>query len=172
MIGRRRMLGFVLAAPFALSSCGWTPLYADIDTGAADDELRSIKVETIPERIGQRLALGLRQSLNPQGVETPKRYSLRTVLSVTRADTGIQSTGLGSRGRLDVSATFTLSDLRTNTLVLNNTIHVADSFDIVASGYSSVVAEEDARNRAVEELRRDMLTKLTLFLQSRAAGAA
>ena len=172
MIGRRRMLGIVLAAPFALNGCGWTPLYADIDTGAADDELRSIKVETIPERIGQRLALGLRQSLNPQGVETPKRYSLRTVLSVTRADTGIQSTGLGSRGRLDVSATFTLSDLRTNTLVLNNTIHVADSFDIVASGYSSVVAEEDARNRAVEELRRDMLTKLTLFLQSRAAGAA
>jgi LPS-assembly lipoprotein len=166
------MLGFAIGAPFALSGCGWEPLYADAQTGPADAELRAIQVETIPERIGQRLALGLRQALNPEGIQTRKRYSLRTILSVARADTGIQSQGLGTRGRLDVSATFTLSDLQTNTLLLNNTTHVADSFDITSSGYASVVAEDDARNRAVEELKRDMVTKLTLFLQRRTSGAA
>ena len=34
---------------------------------------------------------------------------------------------------------------------------------------NSIVAEEDARIRAVEELRRDIVTRLTLFLQHRAA---
>jgi LPS-assembly lipoprotein len=172
MIRRRGILSWILAVPLVLQGCGWTPLYADAESGPADDELRTIRVETIPERIGQRLALALRRSLNPSGVEAPKNYSLHVILTVTRADTGIQSQGLGTRGRVDVSATFTLSDLRTNTLLLNNTSHVADSFDIVANEYSTVVAEEDARNRAVEELRRDMVTKLTLFLQRRASGTA
>ena len=52
------------------------------------------------------------------------------------------------------------------------TSHVADSFDIVANEYSSTVAEDDARIRAVEELRRDIVTRLALFMQRRAAGTA
>jgi hypothetical protein len=48
-------------------------------------------------------------------------------------------------------------------------VHTAESFDIVANEYASVVAEEDARIRAVEELRRDIIARLTLFFQRRAA---
>jgi hypothetical protein len=48
-------------------------------------------------------------------------------------------------------------------------VHTSESFDILANNYASVVAEEDARIRAVEELRRDIVTRLTLFLQRRAA---
>jgi hypothetical protein len=54
---------------------------------------------------------------------------------------------------------------------LSTTTHVAESFDIVANEYAALVAEDDARTRAVEELRRDMLTRLTLFFQRRAAEA-
>ena len=48
--------------------------------------------------------------------------------------------------------------------------HASESFDIVANEYASIVAEDDARTRAVEELRRDIVNRLTLFLQQRAAG--
>jgi len=90
-------------------------------------------------------------------------------LQTVRSDLGVQTTGIGTRGKLDVHASYTLSDIRTGAQLFTNASHVAESFDIVANQYASLVAEDDARTRAVEELRRDMLTRLTLFLQRRVA---
>jgi LPS-assembly lipoprotein len=167
---RRGLLGFALLAPLTAAGCGWRPLYADAETGPADAELRAIRVDPIPERVGQRLALALRRALNPEGIPTPTHYVLHTTLSVSRADLGIQSQGLGTRGRVDVTATFALLDLKTGGQLLATSIHTADSFDIVANEYASIVAEEDARTRAAEELRQDIVNKLTLFMQRRVAA--
>jgi len=169
---RRGIVGLMLLAPLVSAGCGWTPLYADRETGPADTELQAIRVDPIRERIGQRLELALRRSLNPDGVSTTSRYILSTVLVVTLSDLGIQSTGLATLGHVDVQATFRLTDIKTGAIVLTSTSHAVESFDIVANGYSTVVGQEDARNRAAEELRRDMVTKLTLFMQRRVAGAA
>src|SRR6266404_3123124 len=79
---------------WALGGCGWTPLYADLETGPADEEVRAIRVAPISERIGQKLALALRQSLNPTGEPTPQRYLLHTTLQTQRQDLGIQTQGL------------------------------------------------------------------------------
>ena len=71
----RRPIALVVAAAQGLSGCGWAPLYADIETEAASEELRAIKVDPIAERIGQRLEIALRNSLNPTGEPTPARAS-------------------------------------------------------------------------------------------------
>jgi LPS-assembly lipoprotein len=155
-----------------LGGCGWVPLYADPEAGPADAELRAIKVAPISERIGQQLALALRQSLNPTGEPTPQRYLLRTTLKTVRQDLGVQTQGFGTRGRFDAYADFYLSDSRSGAQLLSGSSHVADSFDILANEYSNVVAEEDARTRAVEEMRRDIVSRLTLSLQRRAAERA
>ncbi|HYU12560.1 MAG TPA: LPS assembly lipoprotein LptE [Stellaceae bacterium] len=169
MPARRALVVLALGLVLALAGCGWTPLYADRATEPADEELRAIKVDPIPDRIGQRLAWALRESFNPTGVPTPQRYRLSTLLTTARADLGIQSTGLGSRGKFDANATFTLRDIKTGASLLAQLSHVSESFDIVANEYASIVAEDDARTRAVEELRRDIVARLTLFLQQRAA---
>jgi LPS-assembly lipoprotein len=172
MTSRRALLAVAFGAVLALSGCGWEPLYADRESGPADAEMRAIKVDPIPERIGQRLTLALRESLNPDGATAPQRYRLSILLTATRSDLGIQETGLGSRGKLDATATITLRDIKTGAPLLTASSHTAESFDILANNYASVVAEDDARTRAVEELRRDIVTRLTLFLQRRAADTA
>ena len=172
MTARRGLLLSSIGALLALSGCGWEPLYADRETAPADAELRAIKMAPIAERIGQRLAWALRAALNPDGVPTPPRYLLRTTLTVARVDLGIQSLGLGTRGRLDVVAAYALYDLKTSVQLMAASDHVAQSFDILANMYSNLVAEEDARRRAVEELSRDMMLRLSLFLQHRAAPKA
>ena len=134
--------------------------------------LREIKVDPIPERIGQRLAIALRRSFNPDGAPARKRYVMRTTLQVLRQDLGVQSTGLGTRGKLDVTATFALSDLVSGAPVVSYTSHVAEFVRHPREQILVDVAEDDARIRAVEELRRDIVTRLTLFMQRRAAGAA
>ncbi len=170
---RGRGLGMALGLGLALlGGCGWAPLYADRESEPADEEVRAIRVAPISERIGQKLALALRQSLNPAGEPTPQRYLLRTTLQTQRQDLGVQTQGFGTRGRLDAYATFFLTDSTTGTQLLAGISHVADSFDILANEYSNVVAEEDARTRAVEEMRRDIVTRLTVFLQRRVAEHA
>src|SRR5438067_13176429 len=114
MAARRALLALALGALLALPGCGWEPLYADRETGPADLELRAIKVDPIAERIGQRLALALRESLNPDGAPVPQRYRLSILLTASRADLGIQQTGLRSPGQLDATASITLPDIRTS----------------------------------------------------------
>src|SRR3954468_8039611 len=170
----RRMFVASAAASFlaVLTGCGWAPLYADRATGPADMELAAIKVAPIPERIGQSLALQLRQWLNPTGAEIPTRYQLRTVLQTSRLDLGVLKLGLGTRARFDAVAYFTLVDIASNTTLLTASSRAAESFDIVSNYYSNVVAEEDARERTITEIRRDIVTQLTAFLQRRVASAA
>ncbi len=169
---RRTALGTLLALGLStLAGCGWAPLYADPGSTPADESLRAITVTPISERIGQKLAWALRKSLNPTGIPTPQRYVLRTTLRTLRSDLGIQSFGLGSRGKLDAYATYVLADTKTNATLLTATSHVAESFDILANEYAAIVAEDDAGTRAVEELRRDIVTQLTIFLRHRTAAA-
>ena len=167
---RRILIALVATAPVFCAGCDWTPLYASRETGPADAELRAIKVAPISERIGQRLEIALRDTLNPTGIPTPVRYELKTTLAVQRSDLGIQSQGLATRGQVDVTATYLLSDIATKATLLRNTIHVADSFDILANGYATVVTEEDARVRTVQELRDEIAARLTMFMQRRHAA--
>lgn len=168
--GRRAFLGLAGALPLALASCGWHPLYADREAAPADARLREIRVEPIADRIGQRLELRLRNLMNPSGIKARQRYVLGTTLAVSRSALGIQSQGLASRAKLDVYATIVLAELRTGKTLLTDTIHVADGFDVSPDEYATIVAERDARRRAVAEISRDIVTQLTLYLQ-RQAGA-
>ncbi|HTZ36603.1 MAG TPA: LPS assembly lipoprotein LptE [Stellaceae bacterium] len=173
MIARRLFLGGALALPAAaLAGCGgWEPLYADPSTGPASADLRAIKVAPIPERIGQRLEMALRNSLNPGNEATVPRFLLRVSLGTSIADLGIQSQGLGTRGEVSVTASYRLTDMSNGNELQSASMHVTDSFDIQANGYSTVVAQDDAYRRAVEELRREIVVRLTLFMQNRGAAA-
>ena len=162
----------VAASLAALTGCGWEPLYADRAAGPADADLAAIKVAPIPERAGQLLALKLRQWLNPAGEPVASRYLLRTLLQTSRLDLAPLPIGLATRARVDAYATFTLIELASGAPLLTQTSHAVDSFDIITNYYSNVVAEQDASERVIEEIRRDMVTKLTVFLQRRAAEAA
>jgi hypothetical protein len=169
MAGRRALLATLLVAPF--SGCGWTPLYADLDTGPANEDLRAIRVEPISERIGQRLAMALRNSLNPTGEPTTQRYRLATTLNVVLSSLGIQSQGTATLGRLDVYATYYLYDIASGAILLGNTLHVQNSFELNPNQYSTVVGEDDAAVRSVAELNQEMVARLSLFMERRAASA-
>ena len=167
MTKSRTLISLAATVVQLLSSCGWTPLYADIKTEATNEELRAIKVDPISERIGQRLAIALRNSLNPTGEPTPTRYRLSTVLVVVLGNLGIQSQGLATLGQLDATATFRLIDLQTGGILLTNTVHVANSFDLNPNQYSTIVGEDDAGVRSVAELDQEIVSRLTLFMQRR-----
>jgi LPS-assembly lipoprotein len=169
MPGPHALPAIVIAVLLALSGCGWTPLYANPESGPANAELRAIHVDPIPDRIGQRLEMALRNSLNPTGEPTKERYRLQTTMSVSLSDLGLISQGTATLGRVDLVATYRLLDLKNGTVLLTNTVHTQDSFALNPNQYSTVVAENDAGVRGVVELDQEIVTRLSLFLQRRLA---
>jgi LPS-assembly lipoprotein len=170
MIPRRHLLA-LLSLPPVLAGCGWEPLYADRESASASADLQSIKVAPISERIGQRLEMGLRKSFNPDGAATPTKYVLQVTLNTSVSDLGIQSQGLGTRGEVQVYANYQLSDTAGH-VVQNSSVHANDSFDIQANGYSTVVAQDDAYVRSIEEIRREIVMRMNLFMQHKAMAAS
>jgi LPS-assembly lipoprotein len=171
MIARRRFLAF-FGLPLALAGCGgWEPLYADHETASASADLRAIKVAPIPERIGQRLEMALRKSFNPEDEASPVKYVLTVTPSVSVSDLGIQSQGLGTRGQVQVVVNYVLHDASSHTLQAGF-IRAEDSFDIQANGYSTVVAQDDAYVRIVEEIRRELTIRMVLYMQKKAIAAS
>jgi LPS-assembly lipoprotein len=166
------MLGLGLCTPTLLGGCGWEPLYANRDTAPADAALQAIKVAPIPERVGQRLAFGLRDSFNPNNVPSPQLYTLKVTVGTSVRNLGIQSQGIGTRGEVELLATYRLVENKTGKLLQMGTVHANDSFDIQANGYSTVVAQDDAYARCAEQARREIVARLSLFLQDLKAMAA
>jgi LPS-assembly lipoprotein len=169
---RRFTVALGLGLPALLAGCGWEPLYANHETEQASSALQAITVNPINDRVGQRLEFALRSSFNPSNDPTKPIYKLFVSISTSLADLGVQSQGLGTRGDAHLYATYRLVEIASNKVLQTASIHTIDSFDIQANGYSTVVAEDDAFRRCVEEARREIVTRLTLFLQSRTATAA
>jgi len=159
----------VVALVLGLSGCGWAPLYGEVAGSRASEELRAIYVEPILERIGQRLRIALRSSLNPTGEPTPERYRLRTTLATALTNLGIESQGLASLAQFHVYATYMLIDSKSHNTLLVSTVHVANSFDLNPNQYSTVVGEDDAAVRSAAELNQEIVTRLAVFLERRLA---
>jgi hypothetical protein len=172
MVARRRFLQLALGLPLALTDCGWQPLYADPETGPAAADLRGIEVAPINERVGQRLEMALRNSFNPEHESAPRQYVLKVTLNLVFSDSGIQSQGLGTRGIVAGSASYKLTEVKTNKDLQFNSLHAFESFDIEANGYSTVVARDDAYTRIVEEIRHEIVARLTIYFQKKDMAAS
>jgi LPS-assembly lipoprotein len=161
-----------LAAPVFLGGCGWESLYADHETASGTAALRAIKVSPIPERPGQRLEMGLRTAFNPGNEPVKQRYLLKVSLERALYSTGIQSQGLGTRGEVHITARYQLIDITTNKALQTGFVHSSDAFDIQANGYSTVVAQDDAMVRDIEEIRREIIARMTMYMQGKDPAAS
>lgn len=168
MAGRRSVLALIVCLALPTSGCGWERLYADPETGPASADLRAIKVLPISERIGQRLEMALRNSLNPRGEPTPARYTLSTTLVYSLSNLGLQSQGTATLGQIDLHSTSNLTDVKTGQNLLTISLHEQNSFELNPNQYSTIVGEDDAQLRTVAELNQEIVRRLNLFMEQRA----
>jgi LPS-assembly lipoprotein len=160
------------AAGLTLAGCGFRPLYAPPDEAAFDAQLASIKVNSINNRVGQLLAMQLRDSFNPTGASVQARYALSVSLSVTRRDLGIRPDATASRSEIDIRAQYSLLDIRSNNVVFTGSSRSASAFNVLDDDYATIVAQNDAQMRLIQDLSDDIRTRLAVFLQYRPPGSA
>lgn len=156
----------LLCAP--LAGC-FQPMYGGQAGQALVQDLRSIKVEPIPERIGHYLANELTFALNGTGATIQPRY--RLVINVRqRVQAPLVDTvsGRATSGMLIVDAEYRLIPVDGGPTVASGVAFVTASYDRTSQRFANLRAARDAEIRSARSLADQIRTRLSIDL-SRAA---
>ena len=159
-------LRYLSVAWLLLAGCGFQPLYGEhgVGNGAVVDELAAIRIEAIPDRVGQQMYNLLRERLNPNGRPDDAKYVLSIQLSETRENFFLERDETETRANLTVKAKYVLRRADNDEIVTEGTSRVISSYDVLESQFASVTSEQDARERSVRTLSDEIKTRLALAL--------
>lgn len=150
-----------------LGACGFRPLYGDRTGGGAPYKLAMIKVEAIPDRIGQLLHNHLLTALNPRGRPRRARYILQTRVEESTSSLAVRKSAFATRANLTVNANYSLTTPAGGKTLFSAKSSITVSYNILDSEFATLMAEKDARARAVREVSEDIRIRLGVFLARR-----
>lgn len=167
---RRRTRALLAAAllPLLAAGCGFTPVYGDSAatdvSQPAQDQLSHVTIDLIPDRVGQILRNHLiDQFYRATGRPAESAAHLAIQLNSYKENLGIQRDATATRSRLRVIATVNLMENGTNRVLYHTQIRSLVSYDISQAQYSTLVTEEDAYERALDEISHEVTMRLALY---------
>jgi LPS-assembly lipoprotein len=163
--GRLCVIAVALATTgAALSACGFHPVYGSHAGATTVTELAQIRINPIPERVGQVLRNYLSDRMQPKGVHDAI-YTLDVRVGEQRADLGFQQDSTITFSRLTLIATFVLRDAKGNA-VLSGNARADNSYNQLEGGFPTLSAQDDARQRAALTVGDEIVSRLSLYLRN------
>lgn len=169
-----RLLSVVMVV-VAVAACGFRPLYGPASDSADDpvtDSLAAVQVGVIADRDGQMLRNHLHDLLNPGRVSVADAYRLDVTLDSEASDIARETSGFATRTAVRVRARFKLVDAASGQTLINDRTRVVTAFNIIDNKYSTVIADEGARERAVRQIAYDIRRRLAVYFATAAAPAS
>jgi len=164
---RRVIAGLWAGGLVALAGCGFKPLYGTAnDGGSASLDMAAVRVDPIPDRIGQILRNEITNRLTAGVGPQPARYRLDVALSGSSQPLQIQTSDTITRYNLRLTATFQLIDLATGDVVYQDRAQGVGSYDVVTSQYSTLVAEQETAAAAARELSKTIASLLAIHFNA------
>lgn len=152
----------------AAAACGFKPLYGDLGrTGAAQAELAYIEVDEPQERSAQRLRQILVANLTPQGRPVQPKYKLSVRITEGQEGVGLRTDFTYTRINYRLTGAFALVDSATGKQIMGGTVRGVTAYNVGRDQVATVTAETDARERALQDLARDLQTRMALYFESR-----
>jgi LPS-assembly lipoprotein len=150
-----------------LAACGFQPLYyRDGERTSIRGDMSSVYVSPIEDGIGQELRNNLNDAFNPTGVQGVKVWNLDITLTESTEMISLESTSFSTRANLIVSASITLTPVEAESVdTESGSIRAISSYNIIESDYADIVAERDARSRAVVSLSSDIRRQVAMWLR-------
>jgi LPS-assembly lipoprotein len=154
------MRSVTIAIALLLSACGFRPLYATPEGGGAGlTQMALVNVEA-PEAIGDVVTRAFERRI--RGGESA-RYDLSVKASEQAERLAVQIDASVTRYNYRLVGDYTLIERATGKRYTGNVISIA-SFNVVNSQYSTLYAEEQAKEKAaaqlVADIERDVLLKI------------
>ena len=152
-----------------VQSCGYEPLYQKSDVAnTAGSELSTIIVKPISDRIGQKLRNHLYDALTPAGKPKNPKWELNVTLQESIQKIALEQTSFSTRANLTLSGTFHLTAIGANDVKGHaGSVSVISSYNIFDSEYATLIAERDARSKAVLILSNDIRRALAIWFNNR-----
>lgn len=144
-----------------LAGCGFRPLYGD---ARLEPQLSTIFVEPVAERDGYELRNSLINILGSNGQQAGKIYHLRLILNETNQGVALQNDATITRYNDTLTVTYTLSDAKGGE-VTHGTQASLSAYNVVASPYSTLSAQQDADVRAAQDIAERIRMDLAAFFR-------
>ncbi len=146
----------VLAFGLLLAGCGFTPVHAppagNAEAVAVERAANQVRIQPIPERIGQMVHNNLQTHLNPKGQPRQPKYLLTVALEEIVRETGFRKDETATRANLELSANYQLVSAEDGEVVMRGRIRSINSANILEQPYATTVGERDARERGAEDV--------------------
>jgi LPS-assembly lipoprotein len=153
----------VLGLTAALGGCGgFIPLYG---AQGVTPKLAAIEVGQPDGRLGFYLREYLEDSL-ARDRNQPAIYRLSVANRELRVPRGITVSNVASRYEVDLSTTYTLTEIATNQVVTRGVVSVNVSYDVQSQPYSSLAAQQDGERRAAEQAAERLRVELASYFAS------
>jgi LPS-assembly lipoprotein len=146
-VKRLLILGGVLASGLALGGCGFTPLYA---APGVVPKLAAIDVTAPQGRTGFLLREHLDDAF-AKNRSAPVAYTMRLSLGEARYPRGIRTDNTATRYEYVLTADYTLANAPAGDVAKRGKVRVEITYDSADQPYASIMAQQDAEDRAAEE---------------------
>ena len=155
---------------FALGACGFEPLYGErgTDNAAVTTDLATIRIEAIPDRIGQKMYNLLYERLTPDGKADVPKYSLRVHIRETVEELLYERDETATRANVTLRADYELRRIEDDELIAKGTSRSTSGYDILSSQYATLVSRDDARDRSARVISDDIRTRMAVALSGEA----
>ena len=164
----RLNLLLALGAAALLGACGFRPLYAERGSNpGAQTVFDSIYVDPIEgERIGYEMRNILIDDLKGTAKPGQSVYRLRVKAKQNIEGIAVEPNANITRYNYLLSAHYELSSVRTGAVLKSGDEATLGAYDVVASPYSTLVAQQAAQKRAAEDVAARIQVDLAVFLRS------
>jgi LPS-assembly lipoprotein len=167
-----RPAALLVALGLSATACGFEPMYGESHGAAVRAELESVRVALIANHSGQLLRRYMLDRIHGGEQQADARYQLEVTLIETKQVYGIQVDQSATYSRLVLTGSYLLRDIKSQKVVLSGTTSAYSSYNIAADPFNSIVAENDARERAVHGLGDDLVVRLSTYMRKSTAPAA
>ena len=154
---------FLFALLPLLAGCGFHPLYGD---SKLQPQLSTIFVEPVAERDGYELRNTLINLLGANGQSGGKAYRLKLILNESNQGVALQNDATITRYNDTLTVSYVLSDAK-GADVTHGTQTSLSSYNVVASPYSTLSAQQDSDKRAVQDIAERIRIDLAAFFRRR-----
>ncbi len=157
-------LTLLAAALVSLAGCGLHPLYSGGSSGPVAQQLAQVTVGAIPGKNGWLVHNNLVDRLRATGTAAP-RYRLDVKLDDDILGFGLRRDNQITRERRTLRARYQLTDMTTNSVVLDATAESDAGIDVVNSEYATIAAEQSALERLAEDIADQIVARLALYAE-------
>ncbi len=152
-------------ACLALGACGFQPLYGTQSDTQVIADFSRIQVAPMKDRIGQQLHNELERLLHPNGAAAKYSYRLNATLKEATSSLAVKKSAFATRGNLTMSTNYSLLKSATGNSLISASNAITVSYNIFSSEFETLMAEKDARKRAIRELAQEIRIRLGVYLR-------